>query len=77
MRHFYCYSGGNEELSIDSTKVNIYGGAVSLGHPIGASGARILCTLLNALTNESKNQGIASICIGGGEASSILVRRLG
>ena len=66
-----------KNLNIDPQKVNIYGGSVSLGHPIGASGARILCTLLNALTNENQNQGIASICIGGGEASSILVRRLG
>ena len=65
-----------KNLNLDSSKVNIYGGAVSMGHPIGASGARILCTLLNGLINENKNQGIASICIGGGEASSILVRRI-
>jgi len=65
-----------KNLNLNPEKVNIYGGAVSLGHPIGASGSRILCTLLNALTSENKNQGIASICIGGGEASSILVRRL-
>ena len=65
-----------KNLSINPEKVNIYGGAVSLGHPIGASGSRILCTLLNALSNENKSQGIASICIGGGEASSILVRRV-
>ena len=65
-----------KNLNLNPEKVNIYGGAVSLGHPIGASGSRILCTLLNALTNENKNQGIASICIGGGEASSMLVRRL-
>ncbi len=64
-----------KNLNLDSNKVNIYGGAVSMGHPIGASGARIVCTLLNGLINENKNQGIASICIGGGEASSILVRR--
>ena len=65
-----------KNLNLDSSKVNIYGGSVSMGHPIGASGARILCTLLNGLINENKNQGIASICIGGGEASSILVRRI-
>ena len=62
--------------SLDIEKVNPYGGAVSLGHPIGASGARIMCTLLNAIVHENKNYGIASICIGGGEASSILVKRV-
>ena len=65
-----------KELELNPERVNIYGGAVSLGHPIGASGSRILCTLLNGLINENKNYGIASICIGGGEASSMLVRRV-
>ena len=64
------------QLNLDINKVNIYGGAVSMGHPIGASGARIMCTLLNALKSEDKTHGIASICIGGGEASSMLVERL-
>ncbi len=64
------------QLNLDINKVNIYGGAVSMGHPIGASGARIICTLLNALKSEDKTHGIASICIGGGEASSMLVERL-
>lgn len=62
-----------KELSLPSDVVNIYGGAVSIGHPIGASGARILVTLLNALHTQNKQRGIASICIGGGEAASILV----
>ena len=65
-----------KNLNLDINSVNIYGGAVSMGHPIGASGARILCTLLNELTCERSEHGIASICIGGGEASSMLVKRI-
>ena len=65
-----------KKLNLDINRVNIYGGAVSMGHPIGASGARIMCTLLNSLKNEDKTHGIASICIGGGEASSMLVERV-
>ena len=64
------------ELSLKYEKVNVNGGAVSLGHPIGASGARILCTLLNALKMKNLKRGMASICIGGGEASSMLVERV-
>ncbi len=64
-----------KNLGLDKEKVNIFGGAVSMGHPIGASGSRILCTLLNALNKRKKDIGLASICIGGGEASSILVKR--
>ena len=62
-----------DELNIPIEKVNIHGGAVSLGHPIGASGTRILVTLLNALNINKLKYGIASLCIGGGEASAILV----
>ena len=65
-----------KELKLDINNVNIYGGAVSMGHPIGASGARIVCTLLNSLINENKSLGVASICIGGGEASSMLIERI-
>ena len=65
-----------KNLNLDMNKVNIYGGAVSMGHPIGASGSRIICTLLNSLVCENKEYGIASICIGGGEASSMLVKRI-
>ncbi len=61
------------DLSLDPAKVNIYGGAVSLGHPIGCSGARILVTLLNALRQNKMKRGMASICIGGGEASGMIV----
>jgi acetyl-CoA C-acetyltransferase len=56
------------DLDIDPTKVNVNGGACAIGHPIGASGARILTTLVHALRNRGKRRGIASLCIGGGEA---------
>ena len=62
-----------DELEIKSSKVNINGGAVSMGHPIGASGARILVTLLNALKTKKLKYGVATLCIGGGEASAILI----
>ena len=61
------------ELKLDPAKVNVRGGAVALGHPIGASGARILTTLIYALRKEGKKRGIAAICIGGGEATAMLV----
>ena len=62
-----------QELSLDPAKVNVRGGAVALGHPIGASGARILTTLIHALRREGKKRGVAAICIGGGEATAMLV----
>lgn len=65
-----------QKLGIDENRVNIWGGAVSLGHPIGASGARIVVTLLNALCAQKAKLGCASICIGGGEAGSLLVKNL-
>lgn len=61
------------ELSLDPAKVNVRGGAVALGHPIGASGARILATLVHALRRDGKKRGVAAICIGGGEATAMLV----
>ena len=57
-------------------KTSQFGRAVSMGHPIGASGARIMCTLLNAMNQKDMNLGMASICIGGGEASAIIVERM-
>ena len=66
----------SKELNIDKNKLNIYGGAVSLGHPIGASGARIICTLLNAMERQNAKYGLAAICIGGGEASAMIVERI-
>ena len=62
-----------DELDIPFEKLNIHGGAVSLGHPIGASGTRILVTLLNALKINKLKYGVASLCIGGGEASAMLI----
>ncbi len=64
------------ELSLDPARVNVRGGAVALGHPIGASGARILTTLVHALRREHKKRGIAAICIGGGEATAMLVEAM-
>lgn len=63
-----------KDLKLDHQKVNVHGGACALGHPIGASGARILVTLLHAL--KSKQKGIASLCIGGGEAVAMAVEKL-
>jgi acetyl-CoA C-acetyltransferase len=62
-----------KDLSLDHAKVNVNGGACALGHPIGATGARILTTLLYALKSRGKKRGIASLCIGGGEATAIAV----
>jgi len=64
------------ELSLDPARVNVRGGAVAIGHPIGASGARILTTLIHALRHEGKKRGVAAICIGGGEATAMLVEAL-
>jgi acetyl-CoA C-acetyltransferase len=61
------------ELKIPAEKVNIHGGAIALGHPIGASGARIIVTLVNALKQTGGKRGVASLCIGGGEATSLAV----
>lgn len=62
-----------KDLSLDPKKVNVHGGAVALGHPIGASGARILTTLLYAMKRYRVKRGLAAICIGGGEASAMVV----
>lgn len=66
----------NKILSIDINKVNVYGGAVSMGHPLGASGARIVTTLTNVLKTKDAAIGCAAICNGGGGASSIVIERL-
>lgn len=62
-----------QELSLDHSKVNVHGGACALGHPIGASGARIVVTLLHALRQRQQQRGIASLCIGGGEATALAI----
>ena len=61
------------ELGIEPAKVNIQGGAVALGHPIGASGARVLTTLIYALKRTGKKRGIASLCLGGGNGVALAV----
>src|SRR5262249_40225153 len=61
--------------NLDLAKVNVRGGAVALGHPIGASGARILTTLLYAMRDQKAKRGLATLCIGGGEALAVVVER--
>jgi acetyl-CoA C-acetyltransferase len=61
------------DLGLDRAKLNVNGGACALGHPIGASGARILATLLSALQARGRTRGVASLCIGGGEATAMAV----
>jgi acetyl-CoA C-acetyltransferase len=63
-------------VGLDLERVNVHGGAVALGHPIGASGARILTTLLNAMDERDARRGIAAVCLGGGEAVSLAVERV-
>tara|TARA_B100000925_G_scaffold286649_1_gene264712 strand:- start:5013 stop:6176 length:1164 start_codon:yes stop_codon:yes gene_type:complete len=65
-----------KELELDRSKVNIYGSGISLGHPIGVSGTRILMSLMNGLERENKRFGMASICIGGGEALSMIIEKI-
>lgn len=65
-----------KELALSADKVNVNGGACALGHPIGASGARILCTLLYALKNRGLKKGVAALCIGGGEATAVAIECL-
>jgi len=65
-----------KELEIPAEKVNVYGGAVAIGHPIGASGARIITTLIHALHSKNKRYGLATLCIGGGEAVAVIVEKV-
>jgi acetyl-CoA C-acetyltransferase len=62
-----------KDLGIGADKVNVHGGAVALGHPIGASGARLLVTLVHALRERGGRRGVASLCIGGGEATAVAI----
>ncbi|MFA9209756.1 MAG: acetyl-CoA C-acetyltransferase, partial [Yersinia sp. (in: enterobacteria)] len=64
------------ELGISHDIVNVNGGACALGHPIGASGARILVTLLHALQARNKTLGLATLCIGGGQGTAMIIERL-
>ena len=83
-RHPLIYGGGNQAFAAQALAVaralrlapeitNVSGGAIALGHPIGATGARIMTTLLYALRARGKKRGIASLCIGGGEATAIAI----
>jgi len=65
-----------KELQLDESKVNVLGGAIALGHPIGASGARVLVTLVHALRHRNKRYGLASLCLGGGNAVAMIVERI-
>jgi acetyl-CoA C-acetyltransferase len=65
-----------QEMKLDASKVNVHGGACALGHPIGASGARLLVTLLHALKQKGQKRGITSLCIGGGEAVALAVEMM-
>lgn len=65
----------NKLLSVDPARVNVNGGAIALGHPIGASGCRILVTLLHEMRRRGVDKGLASLCIGGGMGAALAVRR--
>jgi acetyl-CoA acetyltransferase len=67
------YLGVEQELGLDRDKVNVNGGAISLGHPLGATGARLILTLVLQLRRSAKRYGIASACIGGGQGIAILL----
>ena len=79
MRRLFSFSmvamAAIRELELDRSKVNCWGGAVSLGHPIGCSGARILVTLLSVMEKDNLKTGCASLCIGGGEGVALIVQR--
>jgi acetyl-CoA C-acetyltransferase len=67
----------NQELDLDTDKVNVSGGAIALGHPIGASGARVLVTLLHGMQRENAKKGLATLCIGGGQGVALAVEKVG
>ncbi|GBL35152.1 acetyl-CoA acetyltransferase [Filimonas sp.] len=64
-----------QKMNLDPAKVNVYGGAVSMGHPLGSSGSRILVTLISVLNQEGGKYGVVGICNGGGGASSIVIEK--
>jgi len=64
-----------EELGLDLEKTNVNGGAIALGHPIGASGARILITLLYEMVKRDSKHGLATLCIGGGQGTTLIAKR--
>ena len=66
----------SKEMKWDMSKVNVNGGAIALGHPIGASGARILVTLIHELIRSNKSKGLATLCIGGGQGIAMCIERV-
>jgi acetyl-CoA C-acetyltransferase len=66
----------NKDLRIDETRINVHGGAIALGHPIGASGARVVTTLLYAMKKHYARRGLAALCLGGGNAVAMIVERV-
>ena len=64
-----------QTLALDAAKVNVAGGAIALGHPIGASGARVLVTLIHAMARRKAHKGVASLCVGGGMGIAVCVQR--
>jgi acetyl-CoA C-acetyltransferase len=66
----------SRELGLEPSRVNVYGGAIALGHPIGASGARVLTTLVHALQERNERYGVASLCVGGGMGTALIVERM-
>ena len=66
----------SKEMGWDMNKVNVNGGAIALGHPIGASGARILVTLIHELIRSNKSKGLATLCIGGGQGIAMCIERI-
>jgi acetyl-CoA C-acetyltransferase len=64
-----------KELGLDAAKVNVNGGAVAIGHPIGASGARVLVTLIHEMTWRNVQRGVAALCLGGGNSVALAVER--
>jgi acetyl-CoA acetyltransferase len=65
-----------QELGIDEEKLNVHGGAIALGHPLGCSGARLIATLMNALQTHDKRLGMATLCVGGGQGVATIFERL-
>jgi acetyl-CoA C-acetyltransferase len=70
------FAAVGKELRLDRAKTTVNGGAIALGHPIGASGSRILVTLLHALATRNKTLGLATLCVGGGQGVAMIVERL-
>jgi acetyl-CoA C-acetyltransferase len=74
-RPFPAPPGRHEGAELDPARTNVNGGSVALGHPIGASGCRVLVTLIHEMIRQDKKTGLASLCLGGGEAVALVVKR--